>query len=241
MKAYLLAAGLGTRLKPLTDSLPKCLVSIAGQPLLGIWFELCARHGITEVLVNLHHLPDAVRAFVAAYRGPLRIETVYEPHLLGSAGTVAAQRAFVAGEASFWVLYADNLTDVDLSRMLAFHRTRGAEFTIGLAPTDTPREKGIVSLDADGRVVDFTEKPAVPRSNLANAGIYIAGPSLFELLNEPTPRPFDFGFHVLPRLVGRMHGYAINEYLLDIGTPAALAAAEASWPQRRDGLVNLCN
>ena len=103
MKAYLLAAGLGTRLKPLTDHIPKCLVPINGQPLLGIWFELCARHGISEVLVNLHHLPDAVRAFVAAYRGPLSIVTVFEPSLLGSAGTVASQRDFVAGGAvSAW-------------------------------------------------------------------------------------------------------------------------------------------
>ena len=101
MKAYLLAAGLGARHKPLTDSMPKCLVPIAGQPLLGIWFDLCARHGISEVLVNLHHLPDAVRAFVAAYHGPLRVETVHEPVLLGSAGTVSAQRDFVAGEAAF--------------------------------------------------------------------------------------------------------------------------------------------
>jgi len=236
MKAFLLAAGLGTRLKPLTDSIPKCLVPIAGQPLLGIWFELCARHGISEVLVNLHHLPEMVRAFVAAWRGPLRVTTVFEPELLGSAGTVAGQRDFVAGESAFWILYADNLTDVDLGRMLAFHHTRRAEFTIGLAPTDTPREKGILTLDADGRVVDFTEKPREPRSNLANAGIYIAGPSLFESLNGPQPCPFDFGFHVLPRLVGRMHGYAITEYLEDIGTPAALAAAQAHWPRRAAGL-----
>lgn len=232
MKAYLLAAGLGTRLKPLTDSIPKCLVPIAGQPLLGIWFELCARHGIREVLVNLHHLPDAVRAFVANYRGPLHIETVHEPVLLGSAGTVCTQRDFVAGEAAFWILYADNLTDVDLTRMLAFHHSRHAEFTIGLAPTTTPREKGILTLGDDERVVDFTEKPQEPRSNLANAGLYIAGPSLFELLDPAAARPLDFGFHVLPRLVGRMHGYRISEYLLDIGTPAALASAESHWRQR---------
>ncbi len=85
-------------------------------------------------------------------------------------------------------------------------------------------------------VVDFTEKPALPRSNLANAGIYIAGPRLFALLDGPQPRPFDFGFHVLPRLVGRMHGYAVSEYLQDIGTPAALASAERDWPRRRSGL-----
>ena len=241
MKAYLLAAGLGTRLKPLTDRIPKCLVPIAGQPLLGIWFDLCARHGIHEVLVNLHHLPEAVRALVAAYRGPLHIETVHEPVLLGSAGTVSAQRDFVAGEAAFWILYADNLSAVDLTRMLVFHHRRHAEFTIGLAPTDTPCEKGILTLDDDGRVLDFTEKPRAPRSNLANAGLYIAGPSLFERLDPAAPRPFDFGFDVLPQLVGRMHGYRITEYLQDIGTPAALASAESHWRQGRNELVNLCN
>lgn len=232
MKAYLLAAGLGTRLKPLTDTVPKCLVPIGGQPLLGIWFDLCARHGIDEVLVNLHHLPEVVRAYVDAWRGPLRVTTVLEPQLLGSAGTVSAQRDFVAGEEAFFILYADNLTDVDLTRMLAFHRSRSAEFTIGLAPTDTPKDKGILTLDDDGRVLEFVEKPAAPRSNLANAGMYIAGPSLFALLDGPQPQPFDFGFHVLPQLVGRMHGYAISEYVRDIGTPEALASANSDWGQR---------
>lgn len=233
MKAYLLAAGLGTRLKPLTDSVPKCLVPIAGEPLLGIWLALCARHGITEVLLNLHHLPQAVRAFVAAYRGPVRIRLFEEPELLGSAGTVAATRDFVAGEDEFFILYADNLTDVDLGAMRAAHRARGAEFTIGLTPTDRPREKGILTLDDAGLVTDFTEKPAEPRSNLANAGVYLAGPALLALLPVTPPRPFDFGFDVLPRLVGRMHGHAIGEYLLDIGSHEALARAAREWPARR--------
>ncbi|MGE0384269.1 MAG: NDP-sugar synthase [Gammaproteobacteria bacterium] len=229
MKAFLLAAGLGTRLRPLTESVPKCLVPIRGRPLLDIWLGLCARYGVAEVLVNVHHLPECVASFLARYGGPVRVRTVYEPVLLGSAGTVWSQRSFVAGERDFLVLYADNLTEVDLRRMVEFHRAHEASFTMGLVPTEVPREKGIVVLDHAGLVVEFAEKPSQPRSNLSNAGVYVAGPDLFEVM-APQPPPYDFGFDVLPRLVGRMHGYPIEEYLRDIGTPESLRQAERDWP-----------
>ena len=92
MKAIILAAGLGTRLRPLTETLPKCLVPVQGVPLLRIWLGICERAGIDSVLVNLHYLPDKVRAFVADYRGPVRVSTAYEETLLGTAGTVLANR-----------------------------------------------------------------------------------------------------------------------------------------------------
>lgn len=102
MKAILLAAGVGSRLRPLTDHTPKCLVPVGGRPLLAIWFDALVRHGVTEVLLNTHHLADRVGEFVATHtpRG-LRVTLFHEPVLLGSAGTVKANRDFVAGEASF--------------------------------------------------------------------------------------------------------------------------------------------
>lgn len=229
MKAFLLAAGEGRRLRPLTHTIPKCLVPINGTPLLAIWLQLCRLYGVTEVLINLHHLPQQVLAFVHSHDFGVRVVTAYEEHLLGSAGTVGAHWSFVAGTGDFFIIYADNLTNIDLSAMLRFHRQRHSPFTMGLFHTDTPWEKGIVTLDAQDRVIDFVEKPVQPRSNLANAGIYIANQELCRYLTTDTF--LDFGFDVLPRLVGHMYGYCIREYWLDIGTPKTYQQAQSAWRQ----------
>jgi mannose-1-phosphate guanylyltransferase len=231
VRAFLLAAGEGSRLRPLTNELPKCLVPIQGTPLLAIWLRLLERHDVGEVLVNLHHLATHVEEFLRSCRTSLRVVAVYEERLLGSAGTVLANRDFVAGDPDFLILYADNLTNVDLRRMVDFHRRRGGVLTVGVKPTDRPREKGIVTLERDGRVVEFTEKPHTPRSHMANAGIYVATPGVFEALPPSLgDGALDFGYHVLPRLTGRMFAYPIDEFLADIGTPEAYQEAQESWP-----------
>lgn len=232
MKAFLLAAGEGRRLRPFTDSMPKCLVPIRRAPLLGIWLRLLETHGITRVLVNVHHFPDRVTAFLGSYPTSLTVETVYEPRLLGSAGTVRANRDFVRGEACFLILYADNLTTVDLGRMARFHRGRREPLTVGVVPTDRPTEKGTVLIGPHGQVVDFAEKAARPRSNLASAGIYVASQELFDHLPRAVPATgvLDFGYDVLPRLVPHVAAYRIEEFLTDIGTPEAYARAQDDWP-----------
>jgi mannose-1-phosphate guanylyltransferase len=231
VKAFLLAAGEGLRLRPLTLTTPKCLVPIRGTPLLGIWLELLERHGVSEVLINLHHLPERVREFVAEAKTRLQLSCVHEPKLLGSAGTVARNRGFVEGEEDFLVLYADNLTNAPLSDIVSFHRRRGAVLTLGVTETDRPREKGIVVVDSAGSVVDFEEKPREPRSTLANAGIYVAGQGLFDFIPATEEgAALDFGFHVLPRLAGRMDAFVIPDFLMDIGTPEAYRKAESEWP-----------
>ena len=228
MKAFLLAGGLGERLRPLTLRMPKCLVPIRGVPLLEIWLRLCERYGIDEVLLNVSQHPALVQDFLDRRSGGVRVHLVRESEPVGNAGTVLANRAFVAGEESFWIVYSDNLTDMSLDRMLAFHRAHDGLLTMGLFRTAQPRMSGIVELDESGRIVGFAEKPQEPSSDLANAGIYLARQSVLEQI-PPGPRLVDFGHHVLPRLIGRMYGYRIREYFVDIGTPAALARAEADW------------
>lgn len=229
MKAFLLAAGKGTRLRPLTDTLPKCLVPVDGKPLLGIWFDLLRHHGVSEVLLNTHHLPEQVEAYVRHHTpAGLRVHLFHEPELLGSAGTVAANRDFVRGEKLFWVLYADNLTDLNLSKLQEFHHQRQSPFTMGLFKTPEPQACGIALLDETGRVVEFIEKPKHPKSDWANSGVYLAGPDMLELL--PPAGFCDFGFDVLPRLVGRMYGYKIHEYYCDLGTPERLERGRRDWP-----------
>ena len=230
MKAFLLAAGLGTRLRPLTDTVPKCMVPIRGKPLMEWWFELLERHGVTEVMVNTHYLSETVRSYMAQYNRRhtgLTAHEYYEPVLLGSGGTVKANREFIHRDEAFLICYADNLTNINLSAMLKFHQEKGAILTMALFHTNNPKGCGIVSLDSDQRIVEFTEKPSAPKSDLANAGVYMAGEALFE--HFPQSAFCDFGKDVLPRLIGGMYGWNMQDYIIDIGTMENYALAQKEW------------
>jgi mannose-1-phosphate guanylyltransferase len=230
MKAFLLAAGFGTRLRPLTDQIPKCLVPIQGRPLLEWWLILLKRHGITEVLINTHYLAEQVQTYIAQYNAQgsgLTLTEFYEPTLLGSGGTVWANRDFVQNEREFLICYADNLTNLDLTSLLAAHRSGNQVLTMALFRAEHPEQCGIAILDESGKIVSFIEKPSSPKSNLANAGIYIAGQAVFDYF--PKSSFLDLGKDVLPRLVGRMTGWETKDYLLDIGTPENYKKAQWEW------------
>lgn len=230
MKAFLLAGGRGERLYPLTRSIPKCLVPINGVPLLDIWLDLCALHGITDVLLNVSQQPELVHATLARRSGGPSVRLVVETAPQGTASTVSAHRDFVAGDEDFWILYADTLSDVDLSAMHEMHRGHDGVATLGLFRAPDPTAVGIVDLGPDARVMTFTEKPAAPSSDLANAGICLARRSLFDAI--PDKPMADFGHDVFPRLTERVFGHVIDQFVLDIGTPRALEAAQARWTTR---------
>jgi mannose-1-phosphate guanylyltransferase len=220
MKAFLLAAGVGSRLGALTARTPKCLLPVGGRPLLNYWFDAFQKVGVDEVLINLHHHPDSVRSYLASLSTGCRVLTFYEDTLLGSAGTIRAAWDFVADDDFFFIVYADNYAEVDLRRLLAFHlEKQNPPLTLVAYPTDEPSRCGILELDRNGLVVTFEEKPAHPRSNFANAGIHVASRDVRDFL--PDSVPADLGFHVLPALVGKMYGYVTQEYVQDIGTPVA--------------------
>jgi mannose-1-phosphate guanylyltransferase len=231
VKAFLLSAGLGTRLRPITDIVPKCLLPVNGRPLLAYWLDNLGSHGVDEVLINLHHLPDGVLRFAEEYRGPVKIVTVMEPRLLGSAGTLHANRDFVEGEEQFLILYADNLTDIDPTLLARFNAEHPAPLTVALMRMENPSSRGIALLDDAGRIIDFTEKPEHPKSDLASAGMFAARRELFDDIT-PDRAPYDLGGDVMPKLVGRMNGVAVNGYLRDVGTLESLALAEREWPER---------
>jgi mannose-1-phosphate guanylyltransferase len=231
MKAFLLAGGHGTRLKPLTDSTPKCLLPICGTPILQIWFDLCRWYGIDEVLINLHSHAEVVRKFIEKNKNGLNVHLFEEETLLGSAGTLLANRRWVSQDTSFWVFYADVLTTADMNQMLVFHRGCGQIATIGVYEVPDPTRCGIVQTDEEGIVRDFVEKPAVPFSRLAFSGLMLATPALLDLIPEQCP--VDLGFHVLPCLVGRMAAYRISDFLIDIGTMETYRTAQLTWPGLR--------
>jgi len=227
MKAFLLAAGHGTRLRPYTDSVPKCLLPIQGVPMLEIWLSLCREYGISDVLVNTHAHSDAVVDFVGKWRDGIRVTVIEEPQLFGSAGTLRENRAWLGSDDKFWVFYADVLTRTNLNAMLEFHSSQSAA-TLGVYSVPDPGRCGIVCTDQDQVITDFVEKPDVPKSHLAFAGIMIGTAELLHAIPEKSGS--DIAFDVLPRLVGRMRAFQISEFLMDIGTLENYQAAQRTWP-----------
>lgn len=231
MRALLLAAGRGTRLRPLTDSVPKCLVEINGRPLLDYWIELLCRGGIVEILINLHHLPGKVRSYVERCRYPVRITTAYEETLLGTGGTLLKNRDFFRGE-PLVLVHADNLSNFDLSAFVRRYeeRARGIEITMMTFDTKEPEACGIVELDERGVVVAFHEKVRRPPGDLANGAVYVVSPSVVDFLAGLEKQTIDFSTEVLPHFMGRINTFHNTTYHRDIGTPRSLAAAQTEYP-----------
>ena len=228
LRALLLAAGLGTRLRPITLHTPKCLVPVAGEPLLGRWLRQLEAAGCEAVLINTHYLADQVVAFLQERTAsPMRVHTIHEPELLGTAGTLLANRSFLEG-ATGLLIHADNAMAGDLQGLLDAHAARPAHclLTMFTFRTDQPRSCGIVVTDANGVVTAFHEKVADPPGNCANGALYAFDPEFVEVLAGMQPAPSDFSTEVIPTLMGRIQSWHTELPYLDIGTPAALAAAQ---------------
>jgi D,D-heptose 1,7-bisphosphate phosphatase len=224
-RALLLAAGLGTRLRPITDSVPKCLVPIDGEALLDFWVECLIEAGITEARINTHALANVVAAHIHRVNtdGRLHLLPSYEPILLGSAGTITANADVAERAEEIVIIYADNLSDIDLRPLLSFHRQHGDPLTMVLFRAPNPRACGIAEMDLDSRIVSFVEKPQQPASDLANAGVYVLSATAYREIAEM--KALDIGFDVLPKFVGRMRGWVWGGYYLDVGTHEALDRA----------------
>ena len=230
MRALLLAAGLGTRLRPITDKVPKCLVPIHGKPLLGYWLDILLSNGVERVLINTHYLPQPVRDFVAASVWHDAIDTVHEDELLGTGGTVVKNRDFSKGEA-LMVAHADNLTRFKPSEFLAAHinRNKSCELTMMTFDTDMPQSCGVVELDAHGVVQAFHEKVTNPPGSRANAAVYIFEPSVLDYIASLRKDFCDISIEVLPNFIGRIQTFHNADYHRDIGTLESLALAEREF------------
>lgn len=222
MKALILAGGLGTRLRPLTNTRPKHLLPIAGRPHIEHVFDLLQRHGVDEVVLLTSYLAEAFATTVsqAASRG-LTVHVTHEEEPLGTAGALRNAEEF-ASDGTFLVFNGDVLMDIDLGEVLEFHRDRGAEATIVLTPVDDPSAYGVVPTEPGGRVLGFIEKP--PRdeapTNLINAGIYVLEPSVLERI--PRGEVWSAERQLFPGLVeegARLFAVAAESYWMDIGTP----------------------
>ena len=233
MKAFLLSAGEGSRLRPITNRIPKCLVPIDGKPLLEIWYKILKRFEIKEVLINTHYLSEQVNQFLNTFKTPIQSMITYESKLLGSAGTLLTNRWFVENEPFFWIVLADSFTTINLQNLLSYHlKKKNSLLTIALYHTTVPKESGIVNIDDEGCIIDFEEKPQNPSGDLANAGIMVATPDFIDEIPEKVP--CDLSKDVLPKLVGRMYGKVIDEYFIDIGTPENYQTAQFQYQKLKN-------
>ncbi|MHB1131373.1 MAG: nucleotidyltransferase family protein [Chloroflexota bacterium] len=248
IQAMILAAGEGTRLRPLTLDRPKPLLPVAGMPLICYALGLLQSHGVREVAINLHYKGEMISGYLGD-GSCLGMSITYsrEESMLGTAGAVRRLAHLFAD--TFVVLYGDVLTDCDLSAMIRFHRRKQALATLALFQTANPSQAGIVGLGRDSAISRFVEKPSAGSElgRLANGGVYVLERALLDTLPEQGCR--DFGFDVFPRLLaeGRpLYGYPLppRTCLIDIGTPEGyrradevVTASQAVWPCCRPSRV----
>jgi NDP-sugar pyrophosphorylase family protein len=239
-QAMMLAAGQGTRLRPLTERIPKCMVPLGGRPLLEYGIRWLGKHGVTELVINLHHLPKAVTEYFGDGRPwGVRITYSLEPEPLGTAGGVTRMASFFRGP--FFVWYGDNLSTCRLDHLWEQHTSRGGAVTVALHQRDDPTHGGIVALDAQDRITRFLEKPAPGEvfSRWVNAGIYLLEPEVLDAI--PAGRAVDFGRDVFPAMLaagGALYGYRMSapERLWWIDRSEDLQRVEREWETIEPGL-----
>ena len=220
MRAVVLAAGEGRRLAPLGLEVPKPMAPLRDRPLLEYTLALLRHHGVSEVAINLYHLPEAIPAhFGDGNSAGMRLHYLRETWLSGSAGAVRQLRHFLDGE-PFLVLYGDVLTDMNLTDFISFHRRRRPVATIAVGELDDPASRGVVDLSQGDWVRGFVEKPSSAFSPWANGGIYVLEPVVLDYISPN--QVCDFGQDVFPRLLAAglpISAYRVRGYLRDIGEP----------------------
>jgi mannose-1-phosphate guanylyltransferase len=215
MKAMVLAAGLGTRLRPLTYEIPKPMVPVLDRPVMAHIVDLCRGQGFDQLIANLHYFPDTIRDYFGD-----TLEYRYEEELLGTAGGVRNVRDFF-GDDLVVVVSGDALTDIDLNKLVERHKSAGGIGTLTVKQVEDTREYGVVLHDNDGRISGFQEKPHPDEalSDLGNCGIYCFNPQIFDYF--PESDPVDWANDVFPVLLENdvpFYIHEIDEYWNDVGS-----------------------
>ena len=232
-KALLLAAGMGTRLRPVTKKIPKCLVEIGKKPILGIWLNNLSKAGCESVLINTHYLSEKVEEYLEGRKfGEMKIVTSYEPKLLGTAGTLLKNADFLLGKNCMFI-HADNFTDVNLKEFLKFHKDfsipKKRLLTMMTFTTNKPESCGIVSINNEGIVENFHEKKSTVNGNIANAAIYCFNDNLINFLLSKKKLYFDFSTDVIPDCINSIQTFHTNSTFIDIGTIHNLKRARRKY------------
>lgn len=230
MRALILAAGRGTRLRPHTDCRPKCMITVRGRPLLDSTLEWLVAGGVRDIAVNLHHAPDVVTEHLGdGARFGVRVRYSYEPELLGTGGALLALAEWL-GEEPFFVVFGDNYIRLDIQRFTAAHNNRAAMATVALSYRNDVGASGVAELNRAGRITRFIEKPrpGETHSHWINAGLVLCEPCVLGYIAPPIS---DFGRDVLPSLIAageRVQGYKMGDgdFLGWVDTPEDLLRLE---------------
>lgn len=228
MKALLLAAGLGTRLKPITNTIPKCLVPIDGKPLLGLWLDMLSAIGIDDFYINVHFYADAVRNFIKNSPHADKVTIIEEDELLGTGGTLKKNAPLFSDE-SFLLAHADNLCLTDFRMFIDAHKKRPARVALTMMTFESqdPRSCGIVSLNAQNIVTAFHEKVEDPPTNLANGAVFIMEPEVASFSQTIDKDHFEISLDIIPNFINRILAWHNADYHLDIGTPRTYSKAQS--------------
>jgi NDP-sugar pyrophosphorylase family protein len=237
MKAFILAAGYGKRLEPLTKAIPKPMVPVANKPIMQYNIELLRKYGIKDIAANIHYFPEQVENYFGdGSPFGVSLKYSYEEELLGTAGGVRRMSRHSKINGTFIVIASDILTDVNISRLLAFHKKKKSLATIALTPVEDVTQFGVVMLDEKDKISGFHEKPSKEeaKSNLVNTGIYVFEPEILDMI--PEGKVSDFGREIFPRLVSDktpFYGHRMIEYWSDIGGIEKLKSANSDVLQGR--------
>ncbi len=228
LRALLLSAGYGTRLRPLTLSTPKCLIPIAGKPLLGIWLKTLEKLGCEKILINTHYLANIVEDFVESYpKSKTNILTIYEKKLLGTAGTLLSNKSFFKGSKGL-IIHSDNLTDANLNLIIEAHENRPKSCLLTMLTFNclNPKSCGIVQINEDGIVQNFYEKSEIDHGNRANGALYVFDYELIEYIeNNNISNFFDISLDLIPILMGKIYTWHTTANYFDIGSHESLKIA----------------
>lgn len=224
MKALILAAGLGTRLRPLTEHIPKAMVTIANKPMIDYSLKTCQEASIKEIAINLHYFPEIIKNFVQSHvTPPTKITFSYEKDLLENAGALIKLKDFFINDKTFVVIASDNLTDIDLQKMIAFHKEKKALVTIATTKADDVTKYGIISTDENDQITNFQEKPTLQEAQgdqIATC-VYVFDQKIFDLLPSK-PQKIHFGKEIFPQLLAAklpLYAYQHPDYWNDVGNP----------------------
>ena len=218
MQALILAAGLGSRLRPITNTTPKCLVEVKGKKILEIWLEKLENLGVENFIINTHHLSEKVDDYIKKSRFKNKVKIIYEKNLLGKAGTLYKNANLITEDLIF--LHADNFTTDSLETLIKAHYSRPLDclMTMLTFTTDDPKSCGIIKTDLKEVMVDFVEKPKNYIGSKANAAVYILSKEFLSIFKESYKDSFDFSIDVIPNFKKRILTNQTENFFIDIGS-----------------------
>jgi len=229
LRALLLAAGFGTRLRPLTLDIPKCLVKINDKPILQEWIEKLEKIETQKILINTHYLYEKVNKFIETQNfSKIEIDLFHEEKLLGTAGTLISNYNFFENSIGL-LIHSDNFTTFDLNFLIEAHINRPSECLLTMLTfnTENPSSCGIVRIDSNNIVQEFFEKKDNPPGNIANGAVYVFEQDFLDWINKNHKNAFDFSNEIIPKLIGRIYTCHTNETLIDIGNIKSLKEARS--------------